>query len=29
MKQGLLKIKPIAPDKSEESFWDDVMGVEL
>ena len=29
MKEGLLKIKPIAPDKSEESFWNHGMEVEI
>jgi len=28
MKEGLLKIKPITPDKTEKPFWDDVMEIE-
>jgi len=28
IKEGLLKIKPIAPDKSKKSFWDHIMEVE-
>ena len=28
VKEGLLKIKPLSPDKSEESFWNHIMEVE-